>query len=189
MGRFGLDMKALTRSVMADRQSAVFQKELKAYNREVQQALKVLNKLPNEFTQRRRLYLLRKAGDVIKGKAITFINDKKKPNTRRKKDGTLETFVQGNLRRSMDVMRFRKAKNSVYVGAKIYKKDNLETYGTAKRNAKPYYAHMVEYGTRHSAPNPFMATGFRAGKAEAMGIITKGIKRIAKAYAKKNNKL
>ena len=78
MGRFGLDMKALTRSVMADRQRAVFQKELKEYNREVQKVIKKLDKLPKEFTQRRRQYLLRKAGNVIKDKALTFINDKAK---------------------------------------------------------------------------------------------------------------
>ena len=188
MGMLGLDMKALTRSVMADRQNAVFQQDLKAYNKEVQQALKVLNKLPKEFTERRRMYLLRKAGDVIKGKALTFIRDKKKDQTRTRKDGKEEVFVKGNLRRSMDIMKFRKAKNSVYVGPKIYKKDNLQVYGLNKKTAKPYYAHMVEYGTRHSAPNPFMSTGFRAGRNEAMGIINKGITRIAKAYAKKNRR-
>ena len=186
MGRFGLDMKALTRSVMADRQRAVFQKELKEYNREVQKVIKKLDKLPKEFTQRRRQYLLRKAGNVIKDKALTFINDKAKPNVYNR-DGRKVTYVEGNLRRSMDIMRFRKAKNSVYVGPRLYRKDDLNVYGRSLKTAQPYYARMVEYGTRHSAPKPFMATGFRAGRAEAKAVIVKGVQRIIRSYKRTNN--
>lgn len=183
----GLDMKALTRSVLADRQRAAFQKELKQYNREVQKVLKTLDDLPKEFTKRRRQYLLRKAGNVIKSKALTFINDKKKPNVYNKDDGTQIAYLQGNLRRSMDLMRFRKAKNSIYVGPRLYRKNDLPVYGRTLKTAQPYYARMVEYGTRHSAPKPFMATGFRAGKSEAKNIIVKGCERIIRSYKRKNN--
>ena len=74
----------------------------------------------------------------------------------------IATYSPGNLARSMQVLKLRRTKSAVYVGANLAK-------GTAKGNfsgirADGYYLHMVEGGTRNwPGGKPFfMATWNRA---------------------------
>ena len=155
---------------------------VKDMNKQTGELLKELDKLPKEFTKRRRKSAMRKAGKVFVKTCQSFVKDSKANHFRYNKGEPIE-YVSGNLRRSIQVLNLRKAMNSVYVGAKITRK-SLDKYGESDKTTQPYYAHMVEYGTKHSAPQGFMRKGFSAGKGEAMLTLQSEIKKIFKRYEK-----
>lgn len=83
------------------------------------------------------------------------------------------TYEPGNLRDSIGVMSFR-GSTSVFVGPRTGRK--------AKNGNDGYYAQMVEFGTKYTAPNPFMRRS--AGQAEKPvqnDLIRRFRKRIEKA--------
>lgn len=198
MGRLSsfVNMAKWERSVRADIMAKEFSRDIRAFEKETAEILKKLDNLPKEFTERRRLYLLRKAGKEFVKTVQNNIQDSRHDHYRYvKKVGFTKpkkiTYKSGNLRKSIKVLRFRKAKNSIYVGPKVIsksKENNVETFGANDKDVDPYYAHMVEYGTRHSAPRGYMKKGYQAGRVKALDIINKGIKRIVKSYEKKNKK-
>ena len=77
------------------------------------------------------------------------------PHKRYKKGvGVVAMYMPGNLKRSINDLRLRRKKNGIVVGPKVAKGDAGGIFSGAKTDA--YYAHMVEFGTIHSAPQPFM---------------------------------
>ena len=199
MGRLSsfVNMAKWERAVRSELMAKEFSKEIKALEKETVEILKKLDNLPKEFTERRRLYLLRKAGKEFVNSVQENIQDSRHDHYRYvKKVGNAEptkiTYKSGNLRKSIKVLRFRKAKNSIFVGPKVIsrsKENNLTTFGANNKDVDPYYAHMVEYGTRHSAPQGYMKKGYQKGRLKALDTLNKGVKRIFKSYEKKNKKL
>lgn len=183
MGRF-ID----TRRYMAGLRSQAMLNETQAMVAELEKdlvaILRKINAIPQEFTQRRRSIVLTKAGKVFVGTIRRNINDSWDDNYRYLTNGEKIKYHAGNLRKSIQVMRFRRSKNAVFVGAKITRKD-LDEYGQTEKTTDPYYAHMVEYGTRHSEPQPFMRPGFERGKNEALRVLQVGMEKIVKQYERK----
>jgi|TARA_R100000482_G_C5129339_1_gene150836 HK97 gp10 family phage protein len=79
---------------------------------------------------------------------------------------------EGDLRRSIKAFTTRRSRKlpALYVGPKA-------TGGRAKKNKQRgggFYGAMVEYGTVHSSPHPFMRPAWELKQGEAMNILLKG---------------
>lgn len=82
------------------------------------------------------------------------------------------TYEPGNLRDSIGVMSFR-GSTSVFVGPRTGKKS---------KGNDGYYAQMVEFGTKYTAPNPFMRrSAAQSEKPVQNELIKRFRKRIEKA--------
>lgn len=94
------------------------------------------------------------------------------------------TYSPGNLRRAFRLLKFSRSKD-VFVGAKVAKKGQMG--GTYKGGrADGYYAHMVEYGTRHSAAKPFVRPAIPAATPNVKRRLTEGFRKLGTAYVNKN---
>jgi HK97 gp10 family phage protein len=181
MGRL-VDVKRYAAGLRSKRLTGELNDIVKDMNKQTTELIKELDRLPKAYTKRRRKSAMRKAGKVFVETCQSFVKDSKESHFRYKNGEPIE-YVSGNLRRSIQVLNLRKAVNSVYVGAKITRK-SLSKYGDSDKTTQPYYAHMVEYGTKHSAPQGFMRKGFSAGKGQAIIVLTSEIKKIFKRYEK-----
>lgn len=83
------------------------------------------------------------------------LSDALKPMQKAAKDAVPEQTgrLKRSVRRSSRVDRRGKASAAVKMGGK-----------------KAFYAHMVEFGTKHSPPNPIMRQAFEAHKRESLNI-------------------
>lgn len=129
--------------------------------REFQAAIKALREISKEAGNsrvRKRIY--RKAAKPILEKAKSLVPVK-----------------SGKLRDTLTIKTFRKSQD-VFVGLK----------GNKRKEGFPFYAAMVEFGTRYAEPRPYMRPALDATRAEAKQIIIdetrKQIDRIAKKKAK-----
>ena len=95
------------------------------------------------------------------------------------------TYKPGNLKRSMQVLRFRQAPSTVFIGAKLAKGNVRGVFGSRSR-VDGYYAHMVERGTQHSAAQPFVLRGFNMGKSQALRTVESEVARVVNKYAQLN---
>ncbi len=77
-------------------------------------------------------------------------------------------YTPGNLGRSMKVLPLRRAKRAVIVGPKKVRNSRGIFSG---RRADGYYAHMVEFGTTHSASHPFVEPAWQASKGAVLSNI------------------
>jgi HK97 gp10 family phage protein len=102
---------------------------------------------------------------------------------KRGKGVRVASYRPGNLAGSFQILRFRNAKYSVIVGAKLAKGANTVGNFSASR-PDGYYAHMVEKGTKNATARPFVAPTWQAMRGTVRtGIINdlqKTIKRIKK---------
>lgn len=80
------------------------------------------------------------------------------------------TYYPGNLARSIQVLRFSRAKSKVFVGAKLAKGQATGTFGRGTRT-DGYYLHMVEKGTKNAASNPFFLSAVERSKGRALQIM------------------
>lgn len=87
----------------------------------------------------------------------------KKPHKRYANSTLAATYYPGNLRRSLQVLKFRRKKSAVFLGAKL---SQVSTGIFKGRRADGYYMHMVEFGTSHSAAKPFWMPAYNANKAQ-----------------------
>lgn len=195
MGRLSdaINLGYWERKVRTDIMAKEFSAATRELEKEVAAIVKKLDNLPREYTQRRKLYLLRKAGKEFVKTVQNNISDSKYNHYRYRKNKTTGepeeiTYYSGNLRKSIKVLRFRKSKNAVYVGPRVVRKahENAISYGRNDNVVDPYYAAMVEYGTRHSEPQGYMAKGYEQGRIKALNVIVKGVERILKSYERKN---
>jgi len=94
------------------------------------------------------------------------------------------TYMPGNLERSFNVLKFRRSKSAVYVGAKLDKSGSLGTFAGDRTDG--YYAAWQEYGAPAAGipPRPFIGPSVDATKNEIANIakveFTKVINREAK---------
>ena len=70
------------------------------------------------------------------------------------KGNVVATYEPGNLKLAMQVLKFKRSK-ALFVGAKVMKRNPTGTFGKGRR-ADGWYAHFIEFGTRHAAARPFM---------------------------------
>ena len=142
--------------------------------REVKRITKELNKIPKDFRQRHKEEAQKRAAKVFVESVQSFINDGR--DTVR----SGQTYLKGNLRKSIQALDFKKTKE-MFVGPKVYKTKRKKV-GATPKTSNAYYAHMVEYGTAHAAPAPFMRPGFIKGKPEALRKMSDYVKKVIRVY-------
>ena len=86
----------------------------------------------------------------------------------------LATYRPGNLRRSMQVLKFRRSA-AAFVGAKL-----------GNKTADGYYAHMVERGTNTQNPQYYFKAAVSAAGTATLRIATQLIQRRISSFAKTN---
>lgn len=91
------------------------------------------------------------------------------------------TYYPGNLKRSFNVLRFRKSK-AVFVGPRV----SGTTGDFRGRRADGYYAHMVEFGTKYARKQPFVAAAVNAAGDTVLRIAVTLFRREILTYAKMN---
>ena len=155
-------------------------------DKEIQDAIKTLRKLPAAMRGEARKSILKKAAIPLQNAAVAAAPRSKKPH-RRKKGGLSIVYFPGNLKGSIQILNFRKSQD-VFVGAKISKKSqSAAAYGRGRR-VDGYYAHMVEFGTRNYTARPFMRPAADATRKIVNEQIKKGITRLVNNYISKNRK-
>lgn len=82
-------------------------------------------------------------------------------------------YYAGNLKRAMRILNLRRAKG-VYIGA--YSRGKKDGRFSGAR-ADGYYLHMIERGTKHTAPRPFIGAAFDQSKSAAIQAIANDLKR------------
>lgn len=92
-------------------------------------------------------------------------------------------YQPGNLSGAVRILKLQRAKVAVYVGPKITK-SGKGSFGQGRYDA--YYAHMVEFGTRHSAPRPFMRPAAKAAQGEVVRRVEVSVRILLRKYAKQN---
>lgn len=171
-------------------------------NIDVSKAIKKLREIPGLYNTRTRRALLRKAGQPVLIAAKANISDSDKPHHRYKtakanssikapkgKGKIVATYEPGNLRRSLDILTFRKSKYKVFVGPRIEKKGASGLYGGGKVDG--YYAAMVEYGTVNMsghASKGFMRKAAVSQSKAAQTILKNELTRVITRWLKKNSK-
>ena len=104
-----------------------------------------------------------------------------KKRERLDKKGRVVVYHPGNLRKSQQVMRFKKASPlSIFVGPKRHK--DQTQYGINKFD--PYYAPMVHDGTRYFAGKKFMNKAYDQAKLTVMQDLKKRVENIFKYHAR-----
>jgi HK97 gp10 family phage protein len=184
MGKL-IDIERYKAGLVSGRLKADYDKNAREMQREINRIVKKLDKLPKEFTKRRKKLLLNKAAKIFVASIRNFTPISDKPH-KRYSDGKVQaTYYPMNLYNSIQPMRFRKS-DATFVGPKLTRKE-LTVYGGNEKTTQPYYAHMVEYGTKHSAPVGYMRKGWAQGKNLATFALVKGVERIIKQYEKKHS--
>ena len=87
------------------------------------------------------------------------------------------TYMPGNLERSFNVLKFRRSKSAVYVGAKLDKSGSSGTFAGTRTDG--YYAIWQEYGAPAAGvpPRPFVGPAVDAVKNEVLQIAVKEFER------------
>jgi len=90
---------------------------------------------------------------------------------------------EGDLKRSIKAFSTRASRRlpALYVGPKA-------TGGSAKKNDQRgggFYGAMVEYGTAHSQPNPFMRPAWESKQSQSGDILLLGAKQIVEKVLKR----
>lgn len=96
------------------------------------------------------------------------------------------SYLPGNLKQSIRVLQFKRSKSAVFIGAKLAKGQSPKgRFGTGSK-ADGYYMHMVEGGTIHSAPKPFVMSGWRRSENQVLRVITSEVTKVVEAFKSKN---
>ena len=93
-----------------------------------------------------------------------------KPHSRKVAGGERITYKPGNLKRSYRVLKFRRSKLAVFVGAKLGGK------------VDGYYSHMVNDGTTTQPAQNFVEKGYNATKSAVLVDSINRIKAIVSKY-------
>lgn len=93
------------------------------------------------------------------------------------------TYMPGNLARSINVLKFSRAKSKVFVGAKLARNSKGIFSG---RRVDGYYMHFTEEGTPRQAGRHWFRSSWERSKGRVFGIIKTEFERVAKEYEIKN---
>lgn len=100
------------------------------------------------------------------------------------KGNVVATYEPGNLRLSMQVLKFKRSK-ALHVGPKVMKRNPTGTFGKGRR-ADGWYAHFVEFGTKRAKARPFMRPAVHATERAVKQRIKYGLETEVKRWAIKN---
>lgn len=152
-----------------------------------------LKRVVELYNRKKVKQMLRPAANVVAKAIRSRAPVRTKPAGGVKKYEGSRTYYPGNLKLGIKVATYPKS-SSLFVLPKLLKGsaakevqavgDVVTSTGdgaTGGAKSDPYYAHMVEFGTSHSAPNPFMRNGFAASEGAA---IKKLEQTLTKALAK-----
>lgn len=95
------------------------------------------------------------------------------------------TYYPGNLRKSPKILTKIKRSPDVFVGPEVLRSGS-GTFGKGKR-VNAYYAHMVEYGTIHSAAVPFMRPALSSSGPQVIKRMENGFRLLVKKYITNNS--
>jgi HK97 gp10 family phage protein len=100
----------------------------------------------------------------------------------------IATYTPGNLERSFNVLRFRRAKSAVFVGATLDKTGSTGTF-TGKRT-DGYYLAWQEYGAPNAGipPRPFVGPARDAAGGEVLQLAIADFKKTIEREAVKGYK-
>ncbi len=93
------------------------------------------------------------------------------------------SYSPGNLGRSMNVLKFSRAKSKVFVGSKLARRATGKFTG---RRTDGYYLHMVEGGTKHAAARPFFHPSWERSKSRVFDIMKREFERLGKQFEQQN---
>jgi len=165
----------------------------KQLNKDVKETIKTLNKLPKVLRKEVRKEILKKAAvpmvEAAKQNVPISTNEHFDYGATTNKGGEKDRtrYLPGNLKKSIRLIEFLKSWD-IFLGPKIQKNPRAKTYGRNERNVNAYYAGFVEFGTAHSAPQPFMRPAFDATKLTVLSIIAREVEKEVNNYANRNKK-
>lgn len=152
---------------------------MRSLEAEVSRAMAKLKALPELFDKPEvRDRVLRPAAEILQKAAQANVRNAPKAVKRystskgsknirapKGKGNVVATYEPGNLKLSMQVLKFRRSK-ALFVGAKVMKRNPSGTFGKGRR-ADGWYAHFIEFGTKRAKARPFMRP---AALANAKGV-------------------
>lgn len=161
----------------------------------VKEIIKTLNSLPKELDVKKRRLILRQSAVIFKDAARRLAPVGKKWHARYKDGKLIGIYSPGNLRDSIGLLTFRKAKTAVFVGAKTrHRGAKVEAEGQKLIMADGYYAAMVEeghvykteFGSKKTPAQPFMRPAFVNNQGKVREDIARRVEKVVKAWLKKN---
>lgn len=95
----------------------------------------------------------------------------------------IATYMPGNLERSFETLRFRRAKNAVFVGPKFDKEGSTGTFSGQRTDG--YYAAWQEFGAPNAGvpPRPFIGPSVAAVGSQVGRIAVDELKKAIEKYA------
>jgi len=118
------------------------------------------------------------------------------------KDGRTYYYLPGNLKLSIQEIRFRRRAGSVtgkkgirgggvlFFGPKVAKRRGRSgktyRYGSSKNRVDAFYAHFVEYGTRNMDATPFMRPAYQSTRRKVIKIATYETAKLVRRWAERN---
>ena len=163
---------------------ADMKRQLKEIKRRLDQLPEAIGVTPkgNQVTKKRRVRSALRASAKKFVPALQAATPQgKKVRERTDKNGEIIKYYPGNLRKSQQVIRFKKASPlSIFVGPK--KDRDKPVYGITKFD--PYYAPMVHDGTRYFAGNKFMNKAYNQARVTVMQDLKKRVENIFRYHAK-----
>lgn len=78
--------------------------------------------------------------------------------------GVIKQYLRpGNLKDSLNILNFSRARQAVFVGPSVGRKRKIQ-----RNKGDGYYAQMVAFGTRYMAGNNFLKRGWEASRTEVL---------------------
>lgn len=155
--------------------------------RELQQAVRNLDKLAETFEPNERKKVLRESAKLMQEAYVDAVPSLKKGSEHyryltakvnkrlRAPKGMGEkvaTYKKGNLKRSIKVLSFRKSAD-VFVGPRVLRGDKAKGVFNSKSKADGFYLWFLEKGTKHLAPGNYIKKAFNATAAKVAQDIIK----------------
>ena len=166
--------------------------------RDIDRVTKKLKGLLKEFDSKNTRQILRRASRPTRKAARSNIKDAKQLVKRystpklvkgirapKGKGRVVAIYHPGNLRRSIAIMTFRRARFAVFVGPRIGKGAGAKEYGKAGMKVDGYYAHMVEKGTINQSGQHYMKRAYSRTKGQVVAIATEQSRKRINQYKRK----
>lgn len=93
------------------------------------------------------------------------------------------SYAPGNLGRSINVLKFSRAKSKVFVGAKLARRAAGRFSG---RRADGYYMAFTEEGTKYQTGQKWFVSSWERSKGRVMGIMSQEFERIGRQFESQN---
>jgi len=93
------------------------------------------------------------------------------------------TYTPGNLGRSINVLKFNRAKSKVFVGAKLAR---TTTGNFSGRRVDGYYMHFTEKGTKKIQGSGWFLKSWERSKGRVLGIMKQEFERLGRQFEQQN---